>query len=123
MKSGQTLIILLVFMMVSIIVTTTAITLAISGVQASGRQVLSSQALDIAESGIENALIKLLRDPSYTGETLTVGDGIATIVVTGSGDNTITSIGRYGNFERTIRVTTTYSAGITSVTSWQEIFP
>jgi hypothetical protein len=123
MKHGQTLIILLVFMMVSIIVTTATVILAISGIQASGRQVLSSQAYDVAESGLENALIELLRNPSYSGETLTVGDGIATIVVTGTGNNTITSTGQLGNYVRTIRVTTTYTGGIMTVTSWQEIYP
>jgi type II secretory pathway component PulK len=123
MKKGQTLVILLVFVMIAVIVTTASIILAIANIQASGRQVLSGQAYDIAESGIEDALLTLLRNPFYTGETLTVGDGTATIVITGTGDNTVTSAGRLGNYVRTIQATTTYFGGIMTITSWQEIFP
>jgi hypothetical protein len=123
MKQGQTLVILLVFMAVAVIVTTGSIMLAISNIEASGRQVLSQEAYDVAESGIENGLLTLLRNPFYTGGALTVGNGTATIEVTNGGYDTVTSTGQVGDYARTLRVTTIYMGGIMTITSWQEIFP
>lgn len=124
MKSGQSLVILLVFMAVAITVTTTATMVLLGSTKSSSRLELAQDTLSVAEGGAENALMRLLRDPYYSGETLTVGDGIATISSVMNGSvNTITSIGRTGNFFRTVRVTTVTSGGRMLVTSWQEIFP
>jgi hypothetical protein len=126
MKPGQTLIILLVFMMVGITVITTSVMLSVTASLASGNQVNSWQAYDIAESGVEDSLMILLRNPFYTasGQTLTVGNGIATITVTDSGTgNLITSVGAVGNFRRTLQVTTDTTGGRLTVQSWREIYP
>ena len=127
MRRGQTLVILLVFMMVAITVITTSVLLAISSSQSSGRAVFTWQAYDIAESGLNNALMNLLRNPNFTtppaGETLTVGDGIATISITGAGGNdVIVSSGRIGGYVRTVRAETSYNGSLV-VTSWREIYP
>jgi hypothetical protein len=124
MKSGQALVILLVFMVVATTVTFAAVGLTVSGSQSSTRQELGAEVYTIAESGVENGLIRLLRDPDYPGETLTVGNGTATIVVDTVGNtSTITATGRVDNFVRVVRVTTVTSGGVLTVSSWQEIFP
>jgi hypothetical protein len=82
-----------------------------------------SIAYEIAESGIENAKLRLLRNPNYAGETLPVGEGSAVILVTNSGGNyTILSKGVTGNFTRQIQVTATYNNNLFVVTSQKEIF-
>jgi hypothetical protein len=123
MKSGQTLAMLLVFMSIAITVTTAAVFVSISNTQSSSKFADGFSAYDIAESGIENALLRLLRNPSYTGETLTVGDGTATIIVSGTGPYTIVSSGQVGNFRRQITAVTNDTGGALTITSWIETFP
>lgn len=122
MKPGQTLVFLLVFMTMAIVVSTAAVMVVISNSHASSKLELSLIAYDVAESGAEEALLLTLRDPSYTGGTLTVGEGIATITITGANPKIILSQGVYNNFLRQVQVTATYVGGILTVTSWQEIF-
>lgn len=121
LQKGQALITLLIFVVVALTVTATATVLFVSNSQATTKLEVGLNALDIAESGAENALIRLLRDSTYTGETLPVGSGTATITVTGTNPKTITSTGRMGNFTRIIQVVVSYSS-ILTVTSWKEIY-
>jgi hypothetical protein len=124
MKPGIALVLLLVFMAIAITVTTAATLLTISGSQATSRQDISHQSLSVAESGMENALMRLIRNPFYAGETLTVGDSLATISVSSVGGTyTLTSTGQVGQFTRTVQVTVQDSGGIMSLTSWHEIYP
>jgi len=125
MKPGQTLVFLLVFMAMAITVTTAAVMVIIGNSQAASKLELSLTAYDVAESGAEEALLRLLRNPTYASagsETLTIGEGLATITVTGTNPKTILSRGVYNNFFRQVQVTAGYSGGILSVTSWQEVY-
>jgi len=122
MKPGQTLVFLLVFMTMAITVTTAAALVIISNSQAASKLEQSLTAYGAAEAGAENALLRLLRDPAYPGETLTVGEGIATISAAGSNPKVILSRGKYNNFLRQVQVTASYVNGILTVTSWQEVF-
>jgi hypothetical protein len=121
--SGQTLVILLVFMAISITVVSASVILSVSSSQGSSSQEVSFSALDAAESGLENALVLLLRDSAYSGGTLTVADGTATITVSGSGPFVITSVGQVGNFVRTVRADISITNGVMTINSWQEVFP
>jgi len=109
-------------MAMAITVTSAAVLVVISNSQASSKLEQSLTAYDIAESGAENGLLRLLRDPAYTVESLTIGTGQATITVTGTNPKIVLSQGAYNNFFRQVRVTATYVGGILTVTSWQEVF-
>jgi hypothetical protein len=122
MKPGQTLVVLMIFMTMAITVTSMAVVLIINNTQAASRIEQGLIAYNIAESGMENALMRLLRNPSYTGETLTINSGTATITVTGSDPMTVLSIGRWNNFTRRIQATASYVDGIMSVSSWGEVY-
>ena len=77
----------------------------------------------VAESGAENAMLRLLRDPNYTGETLTI-DGttvVATVSQSGS-DYTVTSDATSGNFKRKVQVTASFVNNAFTVSSWKEVF-
>ena len=119
-NKGNALITLLFFALITIIVTSAAIVMLMinSGAVTTVQQ--GNDAYSIAESGVENALLRLLRNPSYTGEVLTIGTGTATITVTGGTTKTIISKGRIGNFERSIQVVATYINNVLTVTSWDE---
>ncbi len=119
-QSGQMLVALLSFMAMGITLTTAATAITIANTQTSSKYALGQDALSVAESGADNAILRLTRDPTYTGETLTVGTGTATITVSGVSPKTITSVGLSGRFRRTIIVTATQTSNVLTVTSWIE---
>lgn len=118
--SGQTLVALLIFMMVAITLTTAAAAITLINTQTNTVYATGEIALQIAESGAENAVQQLLRNPNYTGETMTIGNGTATITVSGTTTKTITSIGSLNNLARTVTVVESYSNNVLSETSWNE---
>ena len=120
-NQGQTLIILLMYMIVAIIVTTASVALTINNSRGTDKLYQGTNALDIAESGAETAMIKLLRDPTYTGETLAIGTGQAVITVTGTEPKTVLSKGTLNNFTRSIQIIVTASNSALTVVSWKEI--
>jgi Tfp pilus assembly protein PilX len=120
-QKGQTLIILLTYMVIAIIVTTAAVTLVINSAVSTDKVHQGSTALDVAESGVETAMIKLLRDPNYSGEIMSVENGQAIVTVTGTNPKTILSVGTLSNFTRTIQVVVDTSNDVYTTLSWKEI--
>lgn len=120
-QSGYVAVVLLVFVTVTIVVAGAAASLSIVALQSSTGMSQSQLTYAIAESGIENALIRLLRDPAYGGETLPVGNGQAEITVSGTSQQTIISTGQLSGYERSIQVEVERIGGVLSITSWQEV--
>ncbi len=80
-------------------------------------------ALRIAESGAENALLRLVRNPSYGGgETLTIDGGSATVNVSGSTPIIVESAGTSGDFTRVVEVQAHFENTILRIDSWRETF-
>lgn len=119
-ESGQTLVSLMIFMVTAIIIITAAVAVIIINSKATSKFYQGIVSYDLAEIGIENALIRLLRDPSYTGETLVLTDATVEIQVSGEGLYTIISTGTNGNFKRTIQATASYNDNILNISSWEE---
>jgi hypothetical protein len=119
--TGQALVILLFYMIIAITLSTTAVSVVLSNSMSVMREEQSIRALEIAEAGGENAFLRLVRDTGYAGETLTVGDGNATVTVTGDNTKTILSTGVVGTFSRTIQAIVTIDNGIMTITSWTEV--
>ena len=126
LAQGQALVALLVFVVIAVMVIFGSI--AITSTNTEGATVFQQGiiARQIAETGVENALLKLLRDPSYTGETIPVDEGAyqgsAAVTITGDSLNkTIQSIGTAGNFQHKIVVKITYNNGVQTIISWQDI--
>ncbi|HTH72053.1 MAG TPA: hypothetical protein VL737_01675 [Candidatus Pristimantibacillus sp.] len=119
-ESGQTVIALLIFMMLVISITAVAATVTVINVRNNNAVAGGEQAMNNAETGAENALVRLQRDPSYSGETITLPNGAATISVSGTTTKTVVSEGTYGNFRRTVTVTATLTTNVLAETSWSE---
>ena len=117
-QSGQTLVTLLFFMIISISITSAVIIVVFNTIVSGGNFEQGTKAYYAAETGIENALLRLLRDPNYTGETLSL-NGV-TVNVSVNGD-VITSVAEYGNSIRKIEVETVYNNNIREVLTWKEI--
>ena len=103
---------------------------AIAGISVSENTISSTKdasdkALAIAESGIQDALMKLARGTESASYSLPVSGGTATITISGiPGTVTITSTGTLNSKSRKISAIVTVDANrkITQ-TSWQEIAP
>lgn len=121
-NQGQILVILLVLMSVATTIAAAATVVTLVSSRSANTLQQGVSAYYLAESGIENGLLRLLRDPKYTGETINIGEGTTTITVSGDGDKTITSEGKIGNFVRTIEVVTQYNNDILTILSWKELF-
>lgn len=119
---GQTLVLFLIYILVAITVTSAAVAVLVTNSRSTDKVYQGTTAYDVAESGAETAILKLLRDPSYTGETLTVGEGTATITITGTNPKIIISKGKVNNFSRSIQATVdTGSNSSLTVTSWKQL--
>ena len=118
---AQSLVVLLVFIATATIITAGATTVTLINSQSGSKFSLAQETLEVAEAGADNAILRILRNPSYAGEILTVGVGTATITVSGSSTRTIDSTGQIGNFERKIRVVGTFTNNTFTITSWSEI--
>jgi len=120
---GQALITLLFFTIIATTVTSAAVVMIITNSLSGTKFQQGSIAYEVAQAGIENAKLRLLRNPSYQGETLIVGQGSAVItVIKGDGNYTILSKGTIGNFTRQIQVFADYNNSLFSVKSEKEVF-
>jgi hypothetical protein len=120
---GQAMVALLFFVVMAITITSGAVIVLYSNSLSGTRFQQGSIAYEIAQSGVENAILRLIRDPAYTGETLTVGNGTATTQVTKSGSSyTIISTGTVGNFVKKIQVDGTYTNTLFTEVSRKEIY-
>lgn len=121
-NKGQALISLMIFMVAAVIIITAAVAVIIINSKATSKFYQGIVTYDLAEVGIENAIIRLLRDPNYTGETLVLEDNTVEVQVSGEsqGPYTIISSGTKGNFKRTIQAEATYNNNILTISSWEE---
>ena len=120
-EKGQALITLLFFVLISLTITSAAIIIIIINSISVSRFQEGTLAYYLAESGVENALLRLLRDPNYTGETLTIGTGTAVITVTGANPKTVVVVSQNGNFKRTVQAQMNYNNGYYTFSNWKEI--
>ncbi len=123
---GQALVTLIFFMVFATAVTTAAVFVIATNSISGAKFQEGTVAYQIAQSGADNALVRLLRDPSYPGETLSVGSGSAIVTITGTGTIAdpyiILSKGKKGNFTKQIQVTAQYINSQMSVISQKELF-
>ena len=127
-ESGQTLVALLFFVMVGMIVTVAATIILSTNSLAAQKLSQGEVARQMAETGAENALLQLLRNKNYLGETLTniggaVGDNVVITIGTdpATGQKAIFSTATSGNFTRKVEVIYTANDVLTPL-SWKEIY-
>src|SRR3990167_6895468 len=101
---GHVLVILLFFMILAVTVITASVSLMILSSSGTTMYISGNQAKVLAEVGIENALVRLLRDPNYSGENLVIGDGSVEVSVSGLSIKTITATGKINNQIKRIEV-------------------
>lgn len=117
-QKGQAVVALLFFMTISIAIITAIVIIVLNNATAVSSLEQGNSAYYLAESGAQNALLRLIRDPSYSGETLTVDQGTVVIQVA---NGIATSTATVANSVRKVQVNTVYNNNIRTVTSWTEI--
>ncbi len=121
-NSGQVLVALLYIMVIGILVTTAAVYAVIGNTQATSVFEAGTLALSAAESGAENGLLRLVRNPAYTGETLVMSaNQSSTVTVSSASGIVLTSQGTYGTVSKQIEVRLHYNGGELVVDSWREL--
>jgi len=121
--SGQTLVLVLVVMIMAITITTAAIMIMITNSTDTGQEASGQYVLDIAESGAENALLRLLRDPNFAGETIGINGGTSISTVSGTTTKTIDADGKLSGHVRKIEVVVSYNNNVLNINSWKEVSP
>jgi hypothetical protein len=125
MKTGYASIALIIFMVMAMTVITGATIITLVNSQAGSRQEQGMVAHNLAENGLEEGILRYLRDPvNYSGETLSTTYGNVQVQVIGNiagTGSTITSTATYRKFIRKVQTQVNYPNTLT-VTSWQEKF-
>jgi len=123
LQRGQALITLLFFTVIAVIITSAAVVIILINSLSAQKLEQGTISYYAAESGAENAILRLLRDPSYTGETLTIDGSIVVSTVSQSGSTyTIASSATSGNFKRKVEITASFVSNILTISSWKEIY-
>ncbi|MBI3341885.1 hypothetical protein HY024_02075, partial [Candidatus Curtissbacteria bacterium] len=101
-KKGSIMLIVIIFMLVASIVIAAAITMLLSTSTSTTKVEDGQMAYQSAESGGEEAVLQLLRDPSFQGTETNIPAGQANfdITVSASWPKQIDSYGKFGVFTR-----------------------
>lgn len=121
--SGQALVTLLFISVIGITIATAAAIIIFQNIKSSSVVEQGMTAYFIAESGVEEAILRTLRNPSYSGTPTGIPisiDGGSLVISTSSG-GIITAVGTFNNAVRKIQVKTVYNNGVLSIVSWKEI--
>jgi len=119
-QKGQALITLLFFMIIGVAIISSAALVLSAGILSSSTSEQGLAAYYVAESGAEDGILYLLRNPAYSGSLppVPVGLGQASVSIN---NGTIISTGSYGTTVRKIQIQTTNSGGAFTISSWKEI--
>ena len=105
MKKGFALTSLIIFTTIGITAIASAVYLIVDSFQLTSTVSLHEEVLRLAESGTEEGVLNLARNPNYTGGTLTVGTDSVSIGVTGVSPKTIlSSASKYGIIKSVQRI-------------------
>ncbi len=117
-QKGQVFITMLFFVIIGVTIISAETIVLFTNIQSAGTAEQGTNAYYVAESGIEEALLRLNRNPGYAGGVLNVGGGNAVIQV---GNGIATAAGTYGNTIKKIQVQTVNNNGTLKIVSWKEI--
>lgn len=116
-QKGQALISLMFFIIIALFLISAAVVMMIASAESTGKLEGEEVVTRVADSAAEEAILKLLRDPAFTGDDLTLPDGTAGVNVAGG---TITVNAVAGKFTKKLVIGTSFANNVLSVVSWKE---
>lgn len=121
-ETGQAMITMLYIMVIGVLVTTGAVYAMVNNTSVASLDELGLMAHSAAESGIENAILRLIRDPAYVGETVTIASQQrADVSIAGVSPQIITSVGIAGGVRRKTQAAVQYTSGMLTIVSWKDV--
>lgn len=121
-KSGQILTSVIVFMAFGLSVIALSSVLTIINIQNTAKYSESTRALNYAEAGAEEAVLRIIRDPNYPGGTLPLDTANVNMQIVGDASNkTVTSTAVYNGFTKRIQVQVSLADDKVSLVSWKQI--
>jgi|SRR3989344_4945926 len=117
-QKGQIFITMLFFVIIGVTIISAETIVLFTNMLSGSTAEQGTNAYYVAESGIEEALLRLNRNPGYTGEILSVGGGNAVVQVS---NGIITATGTYATTVKKIQVQTVNNNGALKIVSWKEI--
>lgn len=121
-RGAAAIMMMVIILAVGILIVSTTALIGVDDLEIGFSQEAGSHAILAAESCAEEAMLRLSRNSSYTGGSLTVGESSCTIAVTGTpcGSCTIDVTSTRDNFTRNVQVGVTVSGSSVDITSWEE---
>lgn len=119
---GQVLTSVIVFMAFGLSVIALSAALTIVHMQNTLKYSESARSLNYAETGIEEALLRLVRDPAYLGGSLLIDTTSVSIsVADDTGGKGVTSTAIYNGFTKKIYAVINLDNSRVTLLSWKEI--
>lgn len=119
--AGQAMLPVILIMLTVLILGTAGLHLSLGGLMISRASFEGERVLMAAEGALENGLLRLLRQPGYTGETLQVAGFDCTITVSGEAAKTVSSVCHSPVIQRGLRASVTFINGEMLVSDYEEI--
>ncbi|MBI2036445.1 hypothetical protein HYT17_02355 [Candidatus Microgenomates bacterium] len=120
-QKGQALIMVILIGIIALIAVVSAATLVISELKKNTAVSFGVSQYQTTYGALENALMRLLRNPNYTGETVILGSSTCTITVVGSSPKTVESRCSDGKYSRKIGAQVTFTGGVMTVSGISEL--
>lgn len=122
-QSGQAMITILVCIAFLAIIVFFTVASTIVNTRAASKAAIAEETFHLAEGSIENATLKLVRDPSYTGESYTQGNALITITITGAPTSSraiyVKTVN--GNNTRNFQADGAFANNKFMISSWKEV--
>lgn len=120
-QSGQAMIAVVGLLSVGLLMASTNIMIGIIQHDQALAFQQSDQGRCLAEAGVEEAIIRLLRNPDYQGGQLVLSDKNVNIEVSGDNPKTIVSTVDYFGKVKSTKVEVSLTSGSLEVLSWEDI--
>lgn len=121
-KSGQVLTSVVVFVAFGLSVIALSAVLMVINMQNTLKYTESGNCLNHAEAGVEEAVLRLLRDPTYSGGTMLLEGVTTTVTVSGTDtDKSILAVATYNGFAKKVLATVSLAGDKVSLLSWKEV--
>lgn len=120
-QRGQALIMVILIGLLALGAVVSATTLVVSELRKNIETNSGIVEYEITYGALENALLRLLRDPSYANETVTLDSATCYITVSSGASQTVEARCTNGNYVRKLNATVMFFNGIMTVSNVSEV--
>lgn len=122
-KKGQAMVLVIVVSVVLLVVAGAAAAMVVANILALSREEQGILAYSLAESAVEEGILRSLRDPGLeiVSEEIIMEGGVAELRIVGSDPKVITATGTKSLQQKTIEVVLRFDEGQLVIDSWNEI--